>query len=161
MTLIVCTVKIEEVWDFNTNVEIYEDFTKKQIRRCKNEFLNILCHEVLDDFTIPEFDNVEEVFYLNSEATKFDVVAGTKEMSTESEQDDVVQCKYNTHYLKVKWNKMRPLCKEMYESPHQHKLCLTNYAISNDSHIRFRKCNIVRLVVVCASDLEIFNVPLL
>nr|KAJ0225654.1 hypothetical protein LSAT_V11C100002940 [Lactuca sativa] len=48
---------------------------------------------------------------------------------------------------------------ERYESPHQLKVCLINYSISRGYPIRFKKCDSVRLVVVCASDPEKFQCP--
>ena len=54
---------------------------------------------------------------------------------------------------------MKSVLGERYESPHQLKLCLTNYYISRGYPIRFKKCDSVRLVAVCASDLEEFQCP--
>ncbi|CAI9274460.1 unnamed protein product [Lactuca saligna] len=54
---------------------------------------------------------------------------------------------------------MKPVLGERYESPHQLKLCLTNYSISRGYPIRFKKCDSVRLVAVCASDPEKFQCP--
>ncbi|CAI9302219.1 unnamed protein product [Lactuca saligna] len=41
-----------------------------------------------------------------------------------------------------------------YESPHLLKLFLTNYAISKGYQIRFKKCDSIRLVVICGSAPE-------
>nr|KAJ0189001.1 hypothetical protein LSAT_V11C800430000 [Lactuca sativa] len=54
---------------------------------------------------------------------------------------------------------MKPVRGDRYESPHQLKLCLTNYYISRGYPIRFKKCDSVRLVVVCVSDPEKFQCP--
>ncbi|CAH1444076.1 unnamed protein product [Lactuca virosa] len=67
--------------------------------------------------------------------------------SDEEEIDDDFE--YSTGTPKVKWNLMKPVFGERYESPHQLKLCLTNYAISKGYQIRFKNCDSVRLVAIC------------
>nr|KAJ0211222.1 hypothetical protein LSAT_V11C400161920 [Lactuca sativa] len=54
--------KMEGVLDFDTiDVELDEDFLKKQSRRCRDEFLNSLSLDDVDeDFIIPLFENVED-----------------------------------------------------------------------------------------------------
>nr|KAJ0218511.1 hypothetical protein LSAT_V11C300127550 [Lactuca sativa] len=49
---------------------------------------------------------------------------------------------------------MSPTLGERYESPHELKLCLTNYAVSKGFQIHFKKCDSVRLVEICGSDPE-------
>nr|KAJ0209776.1 hypothetical protein LSAT_V11C400211240 [Lactuca sativa] len=130
---------METVDDFDTiDVELDEFFKHKQRSRCKDEFLNTLIDEAIDECTIPEIN-------LND----FEGIEG--------DDEDKLQFQYSTHDPKVKWNNMKPVLGERYESPHQLKLCLTNYSISRGYPIRFNKCDSVRLVAVCASDPEKFQ----
>ncbi|CAI9273279.1 unnamed protein product [Lactuca saligna] len=84
-----------------------------------------------------------------------------QEKLSDGEGDDEIklQFQYLTHDPNVKWNNMKPVCGERYESPHQLNLCLTNYSISRVYQIRFKKCDSVRLVALCASDPEKFQCP--
>nr|KAJ0213544.1 hypothetical protein LSAT_V11C400161930 [Lactuca sativa] len=81
------------------------------------------------------------------------------EVLDEEAYDRETQFKYSTHDPNVKWNRMKPQEGERYESAHQLKLYLTNHAISKGYHIRFNKCDSVRLHCVCASDPEKFGYP--
>nr|KAJ0204298.1 hypothetical protein LSAT_V11C500273650 [Lactuca sativa] len=78
---------------------------------------------------------------------------------SEGDDEDKLQSLYTTHDPKVKWNSMKPVCEERCESPHQLKLCLTNYSITRGYPIRFKKGDSVRFVVVCESDPEKFPCP--
>ncbi|CAI9296061.1 unnamed protein product [Lactuca saligna] len=155
---------MEGVLDFDTiDVELNEDLLKKQSRRCRDEFLNSLSLDDEDeDFIIPLFENVEddeapvEEEPLDDELEKEENV---DEAVDEEANDSEAQFKYSTHDPNVKWNRMKPQEGERYESPQQLKLCLTNHAISKGYHIRFNKCDSVRLHCVCASDLEKFGCP--
>ena len=162
---------MEDVWDFDTiDVEVDKDL-KKQTKRCNDAFLNSLCPDIAgeegDDFAIPEIKHIDDEVDLNEddvvenedhfdsmrEGSGSDEVYGyDEEVSSESDHDSKLEFEYSTHDPKVKWNKMRPLLGERYESPHQLKLCLTNHAIYTGYKIKFKKCDSVRLVVVCASD---------
>ncbi|CAH1444805.1 unnamed protein product [Lactuca virosa] len=68
-----------------------------------------------------------------------------------SDEDEII---YSIHNPKVKWNVMKLVIGERYESRHELKLCLTNYSIYKGYKIRLKKCDSVRLVAVCASDPE-------
>ncbi|CAI9296202.1 unnamed protein product [Lactuca saligna] len=152
------------VLDFDTiDVELDEDFLKKQSRRCRDEFLNSLSLDDEDeDFIIPLFENVEddeapvEEEPLDDEQEEEENV---DEVVDEEENDSEAQFKYSTHDPNVKWNRMKPQEGERYESPQQLKLCLTNHDISKGYQIRFNKCDSVRLHCVCASDHEKFGCP--
>lgn len=145
---------METVDDFDTiDVELDEFFKHKQRSRCKDEFLNTLTDEALDECTIPEI-NLNDL-----EGMSEDEAPQEKQSDSEGDDEDKLQFQYSTHDSKVKWNNMKPVLGERYESPHQLKLCLTNYSISRGYPIRFKKCDSVRLVAVCASDLEKFQCP--
>ncbi|CAI9288234.1 unnamed protein product [Lactuca saligna] len=135
------------------DVEVDEFFKHKQRSRCKYEFLNTLIDEALDECTIPEIN-------LNGfEGMSEDEAPQEKQSDSEGDNVDKLQFQYSTHDPKVKWNNMKPILWERYESSHQLKLCLTNYSISRGYPIRFKKCDSVKLVVVCASDLEKLQYP--
>ncbi|CAI9273425.1 unnamed protein product [Lactuca saligna] len=146
---------MDDIHDFDTiDVELDAYFKKKQASRCKDEFLNILCEE--DDY-----EAVDDAQTENDAQTGNDTQTGiTKEESDEdylegsNEEGSDEEFEYSTHNPKVKWNKMRPMLGERYESPHELKLCLTNYAVSKGFQIRFKKCDSVRLVAICGSDPE-------
>nr|KAJ0215886.1 hypothetical protein LSAT_V11C300146410 [Lactuca sativa] len=127
------TIEImDDIHDFDIiYVELDAYFKKKQVSRCKDEFLSILCEE--DDY----------------EAIGNDAQTGiTKEESDEdylegsNEEDSDEEFEYSTHNPKVKWNKMRPTLGERYESPHELK----------GFQIHFKKCDSIRLVAICGSD---------
>ncbi|CAH1423016.1 unnamed protein product [Lactuca virosa] len=145
---------METVDDFDTiDVELDEFFKHKQRSRCKDEFLNTLTDEALDECTIPEIN-------LNDfEGMSEDEAPQEKQSDSEGDDEDKLQFQYSTHDPKVKWNNMKPVLGERYESPHKLKFCLTNYSISRGYPIRFKKCDSVRLVAVCASDPEKFECP--
>ncbi|KAL7600142.1 hypothetical protein Lser_V15G22071 [Lactuca serriola] len=146
---------MDDIHDFDTiDVELDAYFKKKQASRCKDEFLNILCEE--DDY-----EAVDDAQTENDAQTGNDTQTGiTKEESDEdylegsNEEGSDEEFEYSTHNPKVKWNKMRPMLGERYESLHELKLCLTNYAVSKGFQIRFKKCDSVRLVAICGSDPE-------
>nr|KAJ0208221.1 hypothetical protein LSAT_V11C500298420 [Lactuca sativa] len=145
---------METVDEFDTiEVELDEFFKHKQGSRCKDEFLNTVTDEALDECTIPEI-NLND-----SEGMSEDEAPQEKQSDSEGDDEDKLQFQYSTHDSKVKWNNMKPVLGERYESPHQLKLCLKNYSISRGYPIRFKKCDSVRLVAVCASDLEKFQCP--
>ncbi|CAH1436764.1 unnamed protein product [Lactuca virosa] len=145
---------METVDDLDTiDVELDEFFKHKQRSRCKDEFLNTLTDEALDECTIPEIN-------LNDfEGISEDEAPQEKQSDSEGDDEDKLQFQYSTHDPKVKWNNMEPVLGERYESPHQLKLCLTNYSISRGYPIRFKKCDSIRRVAVCASDPEKFQCP--
>ncbi|CAI9289712.1 unnamed protein product [Lactuca saligna] len=145
---------METVDDFDTiDVELDEFFKHKQRSRCKDEFLNTLTDEALDECTIPEIK-------LNDfEGMSEDEAPQEKQSDSKGDDEDKLQFQYSTHDPKVKWNNMKQVLGERYESPHQLKLCLTNYSISRGYPIRFKKCDSVRLVAVCVSDPEKFQCP--
>ena len=74
-----------------------------------------------------------------------------KNTKESSDEDEIL---YSIHNPKVKWNVMKLIIRERYESKHELKLCLTNYSIYKGYKSRFKKRDSVRLVVVCASDPE-------
>nr|KAJ0201908.1 hypothetical protein LSAT_V11C600309670 [Lactuca sativa] len=109
--------------------------------------------ETLDECTIPEIN-------LNDfEGISEDEAPQEKLGDSEGDNEDKLQFQYSTHDPKVKRNNMKPIRGERYESPHQLKLCLTNYSIRRGYPIRFKKCDSVRFMVVCASDPEKFQCP--
>ncbi|CAI9303766.1 unnamed protein product [Lactuca saligna] len=146
---------MDDIHDFDTiDVELDAYFKKKQASRCKDEFLNILCKE--DDY-----EAVDDAQTENDAQTGNNAQTGiTKEESDEdylegsNEEGSDEEFEYSTHNPKVKWNKMRSMLGERYESPHELKLCLTNYDVSKGFQIRFKKCDSVRLVAICGSDPE-------
>ncbi|KAL4592185.1 hypothetical protein LXL04_005172 [Taraxacum kok-saghyz] len=85
---------------------------------------------------------------------------GSNEVSAEETIRDY-RFPYATHNPQVKWNVVKPFIGERYESRHQLKLCLTNYSISKGYQIRFKKCDSVRLIAVCASPTGKNNCPFL
>ncbi|CAI9261620.1 unnamed protein product [Lactuca saligna] len=134
-------------------MELDELFKHKQRGQCKDDFINTLTDEALDKCTIPEIN-------LNDfEGMSEDEAPQEKLSDSEGDDEDKLQFQYLTHDLKVKWNTMKPFRRERYESPHQLKLCLTNYSISRGYLIRFKKCDNVRLVAICASNPEKFQCP--
>ncbi|CAI9274461.1 unnamed protein product [Lactuca saligna] len=57
LSLALTTVIMETVDDFDTiDVELDEFFKHKEKSRCKDEFLNSLTDESLDEYTIPEIN---------------------------------------------------------------------------------------------------------
>lgn len=140
---------MDDIHDFDTiDVELDAYFKKKQASRCKDEFLNILCEE--DDYEAVDDAQTENDAQtgITKEESDEDYLEGSNEEGSDEEFE------YSTHNPKVKWNKMRPMLGERYESPHELKLCLTNYAVSKGFQIRFKKCDSVRLVAICGSDPE-------
>ncbi|XP_023755101.1 uncharacterized protein LOC111903563 [Lactuca sativa] len=131
---------MDEVFEPDTIDVQVDDFVKtKSVSRCKDEFLNVLCEDSDDEPVEGEGENAR---------VELDDEENTDESSDE---DEII---YSIHNPKVKWNVMKPVIGERYESRHELKLCLTNYSIYKGYKIRFKKCDSVRLVAVCASDPE-------
>ncbi|CAI9287909.1 unnamed protein product [Lactuca saligna] len=107
LTLALGTVIMETVDDFNTiNVELDEFFKHKKRSRCKDEFLNTLTDEALDECTIPEIN-------LNDfEGISEDEAPQEKQSDSEGDDEDKLQFQYSTHDLKVRWNNMKPVLGE-------------------------------------------------
>ncbi|KAL7613226.1 hypothetical protein Lser_V15G06140 [Lactuca serriola] len=140
---------MDGIHDFDTiDVELDAYFKKKQASQCKDEFLNILCEE--DDYNAVDDAQTENDAQtgITKEESDEDYLEGSNEEGSDEEFE------YSTHNPKVKWKKMRPMLGERYESPHELKLCLTNYVVSKGFQIRFKKCNSVKLVAICGSDPE-------
>ncbi|CAI9289304.1 unnamed protein product [Lactuca saligna] len=114
---------METVHDFDTiDVKLDEFFKHKQRSRCKDEFLNTLTDEALDECTIPEIN-------LNDfEGMSEDEAPQDKQSDSEGDDEDKLQFQYST-------------------------------MIRRSYPIRFKKCDSVRLVAVCASDREKFQCP--
>ncbi|CAI9290433.1 unnamed protein product [Lactuca saligna] len=100
-------VIMETVDDFDTiDVELDEFFKHKQRSRCKDEFLNTLTDEALDECTIPEIN-------LNDfEGMSEDEEQQENQSDNEGDDEDKLQFQYSTHDPKVKWNKMKPVLGE-------------------------------------------------
>ncbi|CAH1414557.1 unnamed protein product [Lactuca virosa] len=131
---------MDEVFEPDTIDVQVDDFVKtKSVSRCKDEFLNVLCEDGDDEPVEGEGENAR---------VEVDDEKNTEESSDE---DEIV---YSIHNPKVKWNVMKQIIGERYESRHELKLCLTNYSIYKGYKIRFKKCDSVRLVAVCATDPE-------
>ncbi|XP_023767972.2 uncharacterized protein LOC111916541 [Lactuca sativa] len=64
-----------------------------------------------------------------------------KNTKESSDEDEIV---YSIHNPKVKWNVMKLIIRERYESKHELKLCLTNYSIYKGYKIRFKKRDSVK-----------------
>nr|KAJ0186526.1 hypothetical protein LSAT_V11C900479900 [Lactuca sativa] len=126
---------MDEVFEPVTIDVQVDNFVKiKAVSRCKDEFLNVLCEDSDEEPMEGERENAR---------VEVDDEKNTEESSEEhSDEDEIV---YSIHNPKVKWNVMKPVIRERYESSHQLKLCLINYSIYKDT---------VRLVVVCANDPE-------
>ncbi|CAH1415498.1 unnamed protein product [Lactuca virosa] len=128
----------EEVLDTeHIDVEMEEDDFKTQGKeRCKDAFLNFSSdyedNEVDEDNDLVDED--EEGFGSEEE---IDDTAGANDLDL----GDAVGAGFPIHDPSVKWNKMKPLLGERYESPHQLQQCLTNYAIKSGYNIKFAKCD--------------------
>ncbi|CAH1413690.1 unnamed protein product [Lactuca virosa] len=141
---------IDEVFESDTiDVQLHDFFKRKPVSRCKDEFLNVLCEESDDEPLGGEGEHAPV------ESNSYGEVDDEKDTEESSEEDsDEDQIEYSIHDLKVKWNVIKPVLGERYESRHQLILYLTNYSIHKGYKIRFKKCDSVRLVVVCESDPE-------
>ncbi|CAH1412424.1 unnamed protein product [Lactuca virosa] len=115
---------METVDDLDTiDVELDEFFKQKQRSQCKDEFLNTLTDVAVDECTIPKIN-------LNDfEGISEDEEPQEKLSESKHDDEDKLQFQYSTHDPKVKWKNMKPVRGE-----------------------RFKKCDNVRLVAVCASD---------
>ncbi|KAL4563383.1 hypothetical protein LXL04_027424 [Taraxacum kok-saghyz] len=155
---------MDDIYEPETiDVQLDEYFKIKPISRCRDEFLNNLCEKNDDEIRLPgndevldEDDNGEE----NDEEEEEEKEEGSDEVSAEETIRDY-RFPYATHNPQVKCNVVKPFIGERYESRHQLKLCLTNYSISKGYQIRFKKCDSVRLVAVCASPTGKNNCPFL
>ena len=102
---------MDGVPDFETiDVELDEFLKKKQTSRCRDRFLNSLCDdtEEFEELSVDE-EQVEEA----AEVRKPRLVVEENSVDDEDELD----VEYPIHDPTVKWNKMRPIFGEMYESP--------------------------------------------
>ena len=151
---------MDDVPDFDTiDIEVDEDLTKKQISRCTDDFLTSICEEELDNIDIPEVDQFDEDEAVNTDGEGVNERENGDDEEQEENGEYEEQLQYTTHDPSVKWNRMQPVIGERYETHHQLKLCLTNYAIRKWYKIRFKKCDSVRLVAVCGCDPEKFQCP--
>ncbi|CAI9260164.1 unnamed protein product [Lactuca saligna] len=99
-----------------------------------------------DDFKT-QVDEDEEGFGSEEE---IDDTAGANDLDL----GDAVGAGFPIHDPSVKWNKMKPLLGERYESPHQLQQCLTNYAIKSGYNIKFCEVDTVRLTAKCGSKMK-------
>ncbi|CAH1445692.1 unnamed protein product [Lactuca virosa] len=98
---------MEDIHDFDTiHVELDAYFKKKQVFRCKDELLNILCEED-DDEAVDDALTENDVHVgndaqigINKEESDEDYLEGS------NEEDNDEEFEYSTHNPKVKWNKM-------------------------------------------------------
>ena len=133
---------MEDVPEIETiDVELDDFIKRKPVSRCRDEFLNILCGD----------DDEDGITIENEGASGSHTQQEIVQADNEKESDTDTDFEYATHNPETKWNVMQPIQYERYESPHQLKLCLTTYAISKGHQIRFRKCDSMRLIAVCAS----------
>ncbi|KAL4558095.1 hypothetical protein LXL04_036291 [Taraxacum kok-saghyz] len=130
------------------DVTLEEDFKPKGMDRCMDSFLNI-SSDVEDN----ELEDEEDDNNTDAEREEFgseeeiDDAAGANETNL----GDAIGMEYPIHNPSVKWNKMKPIVGERYESPQQLKQCLLNYAIRSAYSIKFAKCDSVRLHALCGS----------
>ncbi|KAI3763918.1 hypothetical protein L2E82_13916 [Cichorium intybus] len=98
---------MEELQDLELiDVQLDEYFTRKQISRCKDEFLNTLCEEEDADN-----DGDEHVSEKEEEDDKEEGQQKKKELQVDSdyEEDSDDDFAYSTHNPNVKWNLMKPM----------------------------------------------------
>ncbi|CAH1432092.1 unnamed protein product [Lactuca virosa] len=139
-----------DFWDFDTiDVEIDKDFKKKQTSRCADVFF--MCPneagEEGDDFINPKIEHIEDYvelneddvveeedhFNINREGSGSDEVTRTdEEVLSEIDQYYEVEFDYNTHDLKVKWNKMKPILGQM--GWYVHPSGASAFEVKNDFH---------------------------
>nr|KAJ0189577.1 hypothetical protein LSAT_V11C800415920 [Lactuca sativa] len=141
----------EEVLDTeHIDVEMEEDDFKTQVKeRFKDAFFNFSFdyedNEVDEDNNVA--DEYEEGFGSKEE---IDDTAGANDLHL----GDVGGVGFPIHNASVKWNKMKPLLGERYESPHQLQQCLANYGIKAWYNIKFARCYTVRLIAKCGSKMK-------
>ena len=98
------------------DVTLEEDFKPKGMDRCKDSFLNI-SSDVEDN----ELEDEEDDNNTDAEGEEFgseeeiDDAAG----ANENNLGDEIGIEYPIHNPSVKWNKMKPIVGERYESPQQ------------------------------------------
>jgi hypothetical protein len=68
--------------------------------------------------------------------------------------ESTVKKKFRIHDPTVRWDKMDPKLGDLFESPSQLKICLTNYAVANGYAIYFEKCDSQRIVARCGKKKE-------
>ncbi|CAH1420453.1 unnamed protein product [Lactuca virosa] len=132
-------------------------------------------HESSEEYDSEEYDDDEEVLdteHIDVEMEEDDFKTQDEEgFGSEEEIDDTAEANdlhlgdvggvgFPIHDPSVKWNKMKPLLGERYESPHQLQQCLTNYAIKAGYNITFSKCDTVRLIAKCGSKMKSQPCPL-
>ena len=105
------------------DVELDEYFKRTPISRCRDAFLNILCDEIEEDDHLNEDDHPNQDA---GEALEEDSDAGEEAQvqNTQSEDETDSDFEYAVHNSNVKWNRVRPVLYERYETPQQLKLCL-------------------------------------
>ena len=150
-------IEDEELSDIELiDIELEEDFTSTGKERCKDNFLNIGCNE--DDL---KSDNEEDNEGEEENGEEF----GSEEEIDDIEPSNITDLgneagkHFPIHDPSVKWSKMKPILGERYESAHQLKTCLTNYAIHKGYSIRVVKCDSVRLVARCGSKSDSNRCP--
>ncbi|CAI9265615.1 unnamed protein product [Lactuca saligna] len=141
----------EEVLDTeHIDVEMEEvDFKTQGKERCKDAFLNF-SSDYEDNEADEDNDLVDEDEEGFGSEEEIDDTAGANDLDL----GDVVGAGFPINDPSVKWNKMKPLLGERYESPHQLQQCLTNYAIKSGFNIKFAKCDTVRLTAKCGSKMK-------
>ncbi|KAL4572632.1 hypothetical protein LXL04_019412 [Taraxacum kok-saghyz] len=102
-------------------------------------FLNMLCDQNI-------FNNTYEY---TKEDNEPDVRQEVEHEHIEEENELDVGAEYKVHDPTVKWDKMKPILGELYESPAQLRFALTNYAVSNGYQLCFMKSDKSRLLVRC------------
>ncbi|CAI9274897.1 unnamed protein product [Lactuca saligna] len=113
---------MDTIEDFDIiDVELDELFLKKQMPRCKNEFLNTLCEECIEDCSILDIQvdegDGDEPLDLKPEDETVDEEGTLQKGLSEKEDEDGADFQYSIHDPKVKWDKMRSILGERYESP--------------------------------------------
>ncbi|CAI9289777.1 unnamed protein product [Lactuca saligna] len=111
-------------------------------------------HESSEEYDFEEYEDDEEVL----DTEHVDVEMKEDDFKTQGANDldlgDVVGAGFPIHDPSIKWNMMKPLLGERYESPHQLQQCLTNYAIKSGYNIKFAKCDTMRLIAKCGSKMK-------
>ncbi|KAI3523692.1 hypothetical protein L1887_02018 [Cichorium endivia] len=80
---------MEDVFDFDTiNIELDDDFKKKETRRCTDAFLNSLCDEEVDDILIPEIESKVKELGINSTNDNSDEEISSKEIIKASFEEE-------------------------------------------------------------------------
>ncbi|CAI9299690.1 unnamed protein product [Lactuca saligna] len=125
---------MDDVYDLDSiNVEL-DYFKRKLISQCRDEFLNILCEEDDDNDA-----NDDAQAQNNAQPQIHNQELDSEYVQSNNEEDIEDDFKYSIHNPKVKWNLMKPVLGERYESPHELKWCITIYAISKGLSNSFQK----------------------